>query len=75
MFNQPKITRVKEPEMSYFDEKRKGKYPKKKDQLIIKNMYETHGVRTQNQNKNVLNEYRDEIEELKMENERLREEN
>lgn len=47
----------------------------KKDNILLKNLYNTDVLRRNDENKNILNEYRDEIELLKMDNERLREEN
>lgn len=38
-------------------------------------MYNTEAIKKNDENKGILNEYRDEIELLKMDNERLREEN
>ena len=60
-------------EVSYFDDKKKGlKAAKKKEPLNLKISGNTELIRPQDENKNVLNEYRDEIELLKLDNERLR---
>jgi hypothetical protein len=65
-------------EVSNFNEGRtldKNKKIVKKDNILLKNLYNTEILKKNDENKNILNEYRDEIELLKMDNERLREEN
>ncbi len=68
---QQKIVKGNEPNIGIFqfnDPKKGLKVGKKKDQLTLKNMFNTQMVRGQDENKNVLNEYRDQIEVLKLEN-------
>jgi predicted nuclease with TOPRIM domain len=74
----PKEEGMSYGEVSNFNEGRtldKNKKIVKKDNILLKNLYNTEIIKKNDENKNILNEYRDEIELLKMDNERLREEN
>ena len=51
------------------------KAAKRKDDHIIKNMYQTQVCRGYDENRNILNEYKDEIELLKLDNQRLKADN
>lgn len=65
-------------EVSNFNEGRtleRGRKAVRKDNLLLKNLCNTEAIKKNDDNKGILNEYRDEIELLKMDNERLREEN
>lgn len=58
-------------EISNFNDGRtldKSKKIVKKDNILLKNLYNTEIIKKQDENKNILNEYRDEIELLKMDN-------
>lgn len=58
---QQRIVKGNEPiEISQFnDTKKAGKGCKRKDQLTLNSMYNTQLMRGQDENKNILNEYRD----------------